>query len=213
MGSPRSILSAFPTSARACRPCAIAAHPGSGDIVIVFDLLCRMAARRSRRGSARARISPVRERPAWCVARCGIGKVDKAPMAPRVPRKGAPRPLERLAEAQAQMLKDFAVGGRQVRRHREGDARGRSRAGDRPRQRHGRRSKIANRRRRPGLAAAVAGGAAEPAQLIARAPGFIRAAAGPVAQQDRATDSQSVGHWFESSRGHQQAEAYTLVIH
>jgi hypothetical protein len=35
---------------------------------------------------------------------CGSARVEKAPMAPRLPRKGAKRPLERLAETQAQML-------------------------------------------------------------------------------------------------------------
>jgi hypothetical protein len=37
---------------------------------------------------------------------CESPRVAKAPMAPRVPRKGADSPLARLAEAQAEMLKD-----------------------------------------------------------------------------------------------------------
>jgi hypothetical protein len=37
---------------------------------------------------------------------CGSGNVAKAPMAPRVPRKGGGEPLARLAEMQAEMLKD-----------------------------------------------------------------------------------------------------------
>ena len=37
---------------------------------------------------------------------CQSGDVAKAPMAPRVPRKGSGDPLARLAAAQAEMLKD-----------------------------------------------------------------------------------------------------------
>jgi hypothetical protein len=37
---------------------------------------------------------------------CGSANVAKAPMAPRLPRKGSNRPLERLVEAQAKMLED-----------------------------------------------------------------------------------------------------------
>ena len=37
---------------------------------------------------------------------CQSAKVDKAPMAPRVPRKGAGNPLARVAAMQAEMLKD-----------------------------------------------------------------------------------------------------------
>jgi len=37
---------------------------------------------------------------------CGSSEVEKAPMAPRVPRKGADDPLARLAAAQAEMLKN-----------------------------------------------------------------------------------------------------------
>ena len=37
---------------------------------------------------------------------CRSADVDKAPMAPRVPRKGADNPLARLAAIQAEMLKD-----------------------------------------------------------------------------------------------------------
>ena len=36
---------------------------------------------------------------------CGSGKVAKAPMAPRVPRKGSDSPLQRLAALQAELLK------------------------------------------------------------------------------------------------------------
>ena len=37
---------------------------------------------------------------------CQSGNVAKAPMAPRLPRKGGGEPLARLADAQAEMLKD-----------------------------------------------------------------------------------------------------------
>jgi hypothetical protein len=37
---------------------------------------------------------------------CQSAKVDKAPMAPRVPTKGAGNPLARVAAMQAEMLKD-----------------------------------------------------------------------------------------------------------
>jgi hypothetical protein len=37
---------------------------------------------------------------------CQSANVEKAPMAPRVPRKGSGNPLARLAEMQADMLKD-----------------------------------------------------------------------------------------------------------
>ncbi len=47
---------------------------------------------------------------------CQSANVEKAPMAPRVPRKES-NPLARLAEMQAEMLKEFAVGRRQVRRN------------------------------------------------------------------------------------------------
>ena len=36
---------------------------------------------------------------------CGSADVEKAPMAPRVPRKGSSNPLARLAALQAEMLK------------------------------------------------------------------------------------------------------------
>lgn len=39
---------------------------------------------------------------------CESSEVSKAPMAPRVPRKGADHPLARLAAAQAEMLKNSA---------------------------------------------------------------------------------------------------------
>jgi hypothetical protein len=37
---------------------------------------------------------------------CQSANIDKAPMAPRVPRKGSDNPLARLAAMQADMLKD-----------------------------------------------------------------------------------------------------------
>ena len=37
---------------------------------------------------------------------CQSGNITKAPMAPRVPRKGADNPLARMAAIQAEMLKD-----------------------------------------------------------------------------------------------------------
>jgi hypothetical protein len=37
---------------------------------------------------------------------CQSANVEKAPMAPRVPKKGGDNPLARLAAAQAEMLKD-----------------------------------------------------------------------------------------------------------
>ena len=75
--------------------------------MIVFDLLCRSGGEtfeawfRSGEDFASQRSAGMVRCPL-----CGSDKVDKAPMAPQVPRKGAARPLERLAEAQAQMIKD-----------------------------------------------------------------------------------------------------------
>jgi len=37
---------------------------------------------------------------------CDSSRVTKAPMAPRVPRKGSTAPIEKIAEMQKQMLKD-----------------------------------------------------------------------------------------------------------
>ena len=44
-----------------------------------------------------------------CLVQCPVCQstnIDKAPMAPRVPRKGSDNPLARLASIQAEMLKD-----------------------------------------------------------------------------------------------------------
>ena len=37
---------------------------------------------------------------------CGSANIDKAPMAPRLPRKGTDNPVARLAAMQAELLKD-----------------------------------------------------------------------------------------------------------
>ncbi len=75
--------------------------------MIVFDLLCREGGE-TFEAWFRSGDEFISQNAAGMVRcpLCGSARVDKAPMAPSVPRKGSVRPLERLAEAQAQMLKD-----------------------------------------------------------------------------------------------------------
>jgi hypothetical protein len=75
--------------------------------MIVFDLLCRDGC-----GTFEAWFSSTadfdQQRSAGLVQCpvCQSASVDKAPMAPRVPRKGSSNPLAKLAAVQAELLKD-----------------------------------------------------------------------------------------------------------
>lgn len=75
--------------------------------MIVFDLQCRDGGEtfeawfRSSDDYERQRSSGLVQCPV-----CQSSNVDKAPMAPRVPRKGSDNPIARLASIQAEMLKD-----------------------------------------------------------------------------------------------------------
>jgi hypothetical protein len=75
--------------------------------VIVFDLQCRDGGEmfeawfRSNADYEEQRLAGHVECPF-----CRSANVEKAPMAPRVPRKGSDGPLARLAAIQAEMLKD-----------------------------------------------------------------------------------------------------------
>lgn len=75
--------------------------------MIVFDLLCRDGGEtfeawfRSGDDFASQNAAGMVRCPL-----CGSASVEKAPMAPSVPRKGSANPLERLAETQARMLRD-----------------------------------------------------------------------------------------------------------
>jgi hypothetical protein len=75
--------------------------------MIVFDLQCRDGGEtfeawfRSNADYEEQRASGLVECPF-----CQSANIAKAPMAPRVPRKGGANPLARLAEIQTQMLKD-----------------------------------------------------------------------------------------------------------
>jgi hypothetical protein len=75
--------------------------------VIVFDLQCRDGGEtfeawfRSNADYDEQQVGGLVQCPF-----CQSANVEKAPMAPRVPIKGSASPLERLAAAQAEMLKD-----------------------------------------------------------------------------------------------------------
>ena len=75
--------------------------------MIVFDLLCRDGGEtfeawfRSNADYEEQRQSGLVECPF-----CSSANVEKAPMAPSVPRRSADNPLARLAELQAELLKD-----------------------------------------------------------------------------------------------------------
>jgi hypothetical protein len=75
--------------------------------MIVFDLHCRDGGE-TFEAWFRSSADFEEQREAGLVACpfCRSANVGKAPMAPRVPRKGAGNPLARLAEIQAEMLKD-----------------------------------------------------------------------------------------------------------
>ena len=97
---------------------------------------------------------------------CGSTNVGKAPMAPRVPRKGSGDPLARLAAAQAEMLKHsrwvgdkFAETARAIHAGQGGTGAG-SWSGDPGA------GQVARRGRRAGGAAAAARGCAQPSELI-----------------------------------------------
>jgi hypothetical protein len=75
--------------------------------MIVFDLLCGDGGE-GFEAWFRSNADYDEQRAAGLVACpfCGSANVAKAPMAPSVPRKGGGEPLARLAEIQAEMLKD-----------------------------------------------------------------------------------------------------------
>jgi hypothetical protein len=79
--------------------------------MIVFDLHCRAAncfGAETFEAWFRSNADFEEQREAGLVQcpMCQSTNVDKAPMAPRVPRKGSDNPLARLAAMQAEMLKD-----------------------------------------------------------------------------------------------------------
>ena len=75
--------------------------------MIVFDLACRDGGE-TFEAWFRSTADYEEQRQAGLVQcpLCGSANVEKAPMAPRLPRKGSGNPLARLAAAQAEMLKD-----------------------------------------------------------------------------------------------------------
>ncbi|HET7575267.1 MAG TPA: DUF1178 family protein [Sphingomicrobium sp.] len=75
--------------------------------MIVFDLQCRDGGE-TFEAWFRSNADYEQQREAGLVQCpvCQSSNVAKAPMAPRVPRKGAASPLARLASAQAELLKD-----------------------------------------------------------------------------------------------------------
>jgi hypothetical protein len=75
--------------------------------MIVFDLQCRDGGE-TFEGWFRSNADYEEQRDAGLVQCpfCQSAQIEKAPMAPRVPRKGTDNPLARLAAAQAELLKD-----------------------------------------------------------------------------------------------------------
>jgi len=75
--------------------------------VIVFDLQCRDGGE-TFEAWFRSSEDFEEQRTAGLVqcAVCGSSNIEKAPMAPRVPRKGGVEPFARLAAMQSEMLKD-----------------------------------------------------------------------------------------------------------
>lgn len=75
--------------------------------MIVFDLHCRDGGE-TFEAWFRSTADYDEQRAAGLVqcAVCGSANIDKAPMAPRVPRKGSSNPLAKLAAMQAEMLKN-----------------------------------------------------------------------------------------------------------
>lgn len=75
--------------------------------MIVFDLQCRDGGE-TFEAWFRSNADYEQQREAGLVQCpvCQSGNVAKAPMAPSVPRKGSASPLDRLASAQAELLKD-----------------------------------------------------------------------------------------------------------
>lgn len=75
--------------------------------MIVFDLQCRDGGETFEAWfRSSADYEEQREQGLVQCPFCQSGNVAKAPMAPRVPRKGGGNPLARLADIQAEMLKD-----------------------------------------------------------------------------------------------------------
>ncbi len=75
--------------------------------MIVFDLQCREGGE-TFEAWFRSNADYEEQRDAGLVQCpfCQSAKVEKAPMAPRVPKKGGDNPLARIAAAQAEMLKE-----------------------------------------------------------------------------------------------------------
>jgi hypothetical protein len=75
--------------------------------VIVFDLQCRDGGETFEAWfRSNADYDEQREGGLVQCPFCQSANIEKAPMAPRVPRKGSDNPLARLAAMQAEMLKD-----------------------------------------------------------------------------------------------------------
>jgi len=75
--------------------------------MIVFDLQCRDGGETFEAWfRSSADYDEQREQGLVQCPFCQSGNVAKAPMAPRVPRKGGGNPLARLADIQAEMLRD-----------------------------------------------------------------------------------------------------------
>lgn len=75
--------------------------------MIVFDLQCREGGETFEAWfRSTADYEEQREKGLVECPFCQSANVEKAPMAPRVPRKGSGNPLVRLAEMQAEMLKE-----------------------------------------------------------------------------------------------------------
>jgi hypothetical protein len=75
--------------------------------MIVFDLQCRDGGETFEAWfRSTADYEEQREKGLVECPFCQSANVEKAPMAPRVPRKGSGNPLARLAEMQAEMLKE-----------------------------------------------------------------------------------------------------------
>src|SRR4029079_6851259 len=83
------------------------AYPGRGDLMIVFDLQCAAGCGafeawfRSSADYEDQRADGLVQCPV-----CQSASIDKAPMAPSVPRKGNDGPLAKLAAMQAELLKN-----------------------------------------------------------------------------------------------------------
>ena len=81
--------------------------PDAVTLMIVFDLQCRDGGETFEAWFRSSADYDEQRAAGWSQCPfCQSAKVAKAPMAPRVPRKGSGNPLARLAALQAEMLKD-----------------------------------------------------------------------------------------------------------